>query len=197
MPKSVHGFQKGHIVPEHVRQRVIESQTGRKQSEETKLKKSIAMTGKKLPPMSDERKKQMRLVHLGRKQSAETIAKRVVARKNYKHSQITKNKIGKANRKKIHKTDESVIWRKRVEFKLWRESVYTRDNWTCQKCKIRGKLLHPHHIKNFAEAIELRFDIDNGITLCQDCHKQFHKTYGQRNNNKDQITQFIKSIECN
>jgi len=39
--------------------------------------------------------------------------------------------------KKGRKTDESRIWRMRIEYKLWRESVFTRDNWTCQKCKAR------------------------------------------------------------
>ena len=61
--------------------------------------------------------------------------------------------------------------RKSFEYKLWRKAVFTRDNFTCQKHNIKGGILHSHHINNFAEFPELRFAIDNGRTLCIDCHK--------------------------
>src|SRR5690242_2286078 len=44
-----------------------------------------------------------------------------------------------------------------IDFRLWREAVFARDNWTCQECKVRGGELHPHHIKPFAIFPELRF----------------------------------------
>lgn len=62
-----------------------------------------------------------------------------------------------------------------VDFKLWREAVYLRDNWTCQKCLIRGGTLHPHHIKPFASFPDLRFDVSNGLTVCKKCHQEIHK----------------------
>jgi len=64
--------------------------------------------------------------------------------------------------------------RKSIQFRLWREAIFARDNWVCQDCFIRGKKLHPHHIKHFAKFPELRFAIDNGISLCVDCHKKKH-----------------------
>lgn len=86
---------------------------------------------------------------------------------------------------------ENELARHGIEFRLWREAVYARDAWTCRKCRIRGGKLHPHHIQNFSEWPELRFAIDNGITLCVDCHKAFHKKYGQRKNNRAQITKYL------
>ncbi len=86
---------------------------------------------------------------------------------------------------------ENECLRKVAEYKLWRKAVFGRDNFTCQKCNISGGRLHPHHIFNFADYPELRFAIDNGITLCIGCHKLFHKKFGVKNNTKGQLEIFI------
>jgi len=60
------------------------------------------------------------------------------------------------------------------EYKLWRKAVFERDNYTCVWCgekeKVSGRL-NADHIKPFAHYPELRFAIDNGRTLCEECHK--------------------------
>lgn len=59
--------------------------------------------------------------------------------------------------------------------KLWRIGVYKRDYYTCQMCGKHGGKLHAHHIKSWKDFPELRFDLDNGITLCAECHRKTFK----------------------
>lgn len=83
------------------------------------------------------------------------------------------------------------------EYKEWRKSVFKRDNYICQCCGDRSGLGHSvilqaHHIENFSSAINKRYNLDNGITLCYNCHiKLFHHLYGRVNNNKEQLDEFI------
>lgn len=63
--------------------------------------------------------------------------------------------------------------------KRWRYDVFLRDAFTCQDCgDDRGGNLQAHHIKAWADYPDLRFDIENGITLCRSCHKKRHLTDG-------------------
>jgi 5-methylcytosine-specific restriction endonuclease McrA len=55
----------------------------------------------------------------------------------------------------------------------WRMSVYKRDNFTCQMPNCRRKSgLQAHHIRKWSSASILRFDVQNGITLCRSCHNE-------------------------
>lgn len=76
------------------------------------------------------------------------------------------------------------IIRRSLEYRLWRTAVFTRDSYTCRFCGAKngnGKTirLEADHIKSFSLFPELRFALDNGRTLCKDCHKKT-STYGSR-----------------
>lgn len=64
-----------------------------------------------------------------------------------------------------------------MEYRQWRESVYKRDDYTCQNCNQRGGKLNADHVKPFALFPELRFSLSNGRTLCVGCHRKTD-TYG-------------------
>jgi hypothetical protein len=65
--------------------------------------------------------------------------------------------------------------RGRTEYSNWRRSVFERDSYTCQRCKVKNCFLEAHHIEPWATNISKRYEVDNGLTLCKNCHKQIHK----------------------
>lgn len=78
----------------------------------------------------------------------------------------------------------------------WTKKILEKFNFTCQKCNVVGGKLCGHHIFNWSEYNNLRYDINNGICLCQKCHLSkyptgFHKIYKSRNNTLQQIEEFI------
>ena len=70
------------------------------------------------------------------------------------------------------KTAEAKCRRTRAEYKKWRQAVFERDDYTCQKCGKRGGFLEAHHVKEACNYPDLIYDVDNGICLCHECHKQ-------------------------
>jgi hypothetical protein len=100
------------------------------------------------------------------------------------------DKISEA-KKDPNLTDEERALRRNLRAnKEFRVSVFQRDDYTCQCCEERGKEINAHHIFNFADNPEVRTDIENGITLCVECHATFHKRYGKRNTTRDQLDEF-------
>ena len=151
---------------------------------------------------SNATKKKLRQAGLGKKHTEASLKKMRECKLGnhyklgYKCSEKTRIKMAE-----VRKGSKSHLWkggiypeneaaRRNIEVRLWRESVFARDNWTCQKCSNRGGRLNAHHIRNFAECPEIRTSIGNGITFCKDCHEEFHKIYTKRNNTKEQLIEF-------
>lgn len=67
--------------------------------------------------------------------------------------------------------------RKCASYKLWRKSVFERDNYTCQVCNKReGQFIEAHHINRFISFPNERYDLNNGLTVCKgDCHTQMNR----------------------
>jgi 5-methylcytosine-specific restriction endonuclease McrA len=108
------------------------------------------------------------------------------AMKGKNHSLETKQKISNILRVNSKKGIESKTYkhgktqqlhgdRFTKEYKRWRFDVMIRDKFVCQKCGCCiKKELTAHHIKQFSKFPELRFDVDNGLTVCKGCHKKEH-----------------------
>jgi 5-methylcytosine-specific restriction endonuclease McrA len=80
---------------------------------------------------------------------------------------------------------ERLLERARLPFKRWRKAVFQKDNYTCKKCgDNQGGNLEAHHIKSFALHPELRYDVNNGLTLCKKCHKETDNYGYTKKNNK-------------
>ena len=60
----------------------------------------------------------------------------------------------------------------RLEYRQWRLSVFKRDKYTCVLCNRVGDKLHADHIKSYSKYPDLRLDINNGRTLCVECHRK-------------------------
>ena len=64
----------------------------------------------------------------------------------------------------------------RLEYVTWRKTVFERDHYTCQLCgDSHGGNLQAHHICSYKDYPTLRYTVENGITLCEKCHRKVHK----------------------
>jgi len=72
-----------------------------------------------------------------------------------------------------NQTDDMKI-RSSLGYIAWRQWIFKRDNYTCQKCGEVGGKLNAHHIIYFKDDRLGRLDRENGVTLCIKCHKKVH-----------------------
>lgn len=80
-------------------------------------------------------------------------------------------------------------------YNYWRYEVYKRDKFTCQCCgDNKGGNLVAHHLNGYNWDKEHRIDVNNGVTLCKSCHKDFHDLYGYGDNTKEQYIEFVNKV---
>lgn len=76
----------------------------------------------------------------------------------------------------------------------WRKEIFLKDNYICKVCGDKGKL-NAHHLNGYHWYVSGRYDVSNGVTLCESCHKDFHKKYGYKNNTKEQFEDYLKHAQ--
>jgi len=183
--RGIPKYKKGH------------NRRGKHFSEESKLKISNSKrgrpSGRKGIPHSEKSKLNMSLSKIGKHYSLKTEFKKGYGKgiKRPDFSNILKLEIGKNNRGwKGGVTPLYDQIRQCGEYINWRTQIFGRDNFTCQKCGVRGVYLEAHHIKRFSKIIKENniktlnmalncpelWDLNNGITLCKQCH---NKTKGR------------------
>uniref|UniRef100_A0A6M3JYR4 Putative homing endonuclease n=1 Tax=viral metagenome TaxID=1070528 RepID=A0A6M3JYR4_9ZZZZ len=93
----------------------------------------------------------------------------------HKLSQTNKVRIALILLSRYRKPKELTCIGNREPTYKWRAAVLTRDNFTCQHCGLIGCILEAHHIKSWRDYPDLRFEVENGTTLCVKCHQKVHK----------------------
>jgi len=194
-------MKKGSKHSDETKKKIGLSSSKRRHTEETKAKQRASHIGKKYKPMSAQGKENIRLSHLGfvpsesqKKKQSEVMKAKKIKRSEKIKQHLREIHLGKLNHQwKGGVTTENRSIRESSAFREWREAVFLRDNWTCQKTKIKGGILHPHHIRNFASYPKLRLEVSNGITLSEKSHRAFHKKYGVKNTTIKQLNEFLKT----
>ena len=121
-------------------------------------------------------------------------------KKNEIYKKISKALSGKPqpwNQKENHHnwqggiTELNLQIRGALKYKHWRKAIFERDNYTCQFCNGRGIKIIADHKKKFAQILfenniktlkdalkcEELWNLDNGQTLCRECHRKT-ETFG-------------------
>lgn len=87
--------------------------------------------------------------------------------------------------------NDRINGRTTVEYDIFKKSVLARDKYTCECYGIHSENLEVHHLDSHNWCKEKRTDITNGITLCHNCHYNFHSQYGFGNNTKKQFEEWL------
>ena len=164
---------KGRVISPEWRKKMSDAKKGKpggnkgkhwKLSEEDNRKKSERMKGRKL---SDKHRENLSKALMGN----------TIRGKGWHHPPEVCQKISEGMRGEknwnwqggIYKTNRDI--RRSPAYKRWRISVFKRDKYKCKLCD-SNKKIEANHIKRFSEYVELRFEVSNGITLCNPCHKK-------------------------
>jgi len=188
---------KGHIVTIETRMKIGKHRC----NEESRKKMSLAHKN-----ISDETRRKMSESHKGKqigednpfygKQHTKNTKEKLRQSNKGKHyspsteftSELTKGKNNynwKGGVTPIYYTIKT-----NKKYSEWRNSIFKRDKFSCVICGKVGGNLEAHHIKRFSKIVQYHeitnmgeaskckelWDINNGVTLCKECHREIHST---------------------
>lgn len=189
----------GKHLTEETKQKISKSRKGEKNPMYGKTGKDSPMFGRH---HTEESKEKIRESHIGTVTSEETKEKLRISSTGKLHTKETKERISKSRLGKNNpnwnpnlSNKDRQHTRNYPEYYKWRTSIFERDNYTCQICNKVGTILNAHHFESYANNLELRVIVSNGVTLCKSCHDNFHKKYGRGNNTKEQYIEFKGSYK--
>lgn len=158
--------------------------TRKPRTEESKLKIRAVLS---IRNKSDKQKNAVSLAHKGLKHTEEAKRKISIGHTGKILSNETRKRISESSKK----GEANHFWKGGVskekkykhyysfEYTTWRRAIFERDGYRCQVCCQVGGYLTAHHIKSWAHYPELRYDINNGITLCESCHMKIDNYKGR------------------
>lgn len=193
--KRIGDGNRNKFVSSDTRKKLSELNKGKHHTEESKKKMREAQKGKHCgnkhhffgKHLSEEHREKLREISLRNGNRPPSLFGK-------HHSFETKRKIGSAQiGEKNHnwkggKVALRELIRRSFKYRQWRSDVFTRDNFTCQECFVKGWKLEAHHIKEYSliveenniktleDALECEelWNINNGITLCINCHGKYN-----------------------
>jgi len=99
----------------------------------------------------------------------------IETRTKMKMAQLRRVAEGRHNNYKGGIEKENDRARKSMEYKVWRDAVFKRDDYTCQSCGAKGCYVEADHVMPFCDFPDLRYEVLNGRTLCKPCHAKITK----------------------
>lgn len=168
-----------------------EANLGKKFTDEHKEKISLSNS----KPHTEDRKRNISKAHLGKilsDEHKEKIRNNMIGSRLGCAHPMWKGGISKI-RNRLYNNNK---------YKIWRNLIYKRDDYTCQMCHKKGLKINSHHIIKFSKIVDdynlikyedyldcvFLWDIDNGITLCESCH---HSIRGLEEKYEDKFNKII------
>lgn len=178
----------GYIRTPEIRKKNSESLLGRKLSENTKIKISKGGKGKKRTSITKQRISEAKK-HYWAEMTIEQKRERL------KTMIPKKGRIpwNKGNRSKEYY--EAELARNTIEYANFRKTCFERDLYSCCVSGQKGGNLVVHHLYSFSDYPEIRFLVDNGVTMSKEKHNEFHSIYGKRHNNLTQFIEFMGDMK--
>lgn len=164
---------KGSKHTKESRENLRTSHLGHIHSEEHKRKIGLASKGRM--PVNIE---QLKIINLGRKHTeeqnrnhAKVMTGRISVLKGKKRPNLSgiNNYRWIKDRTKLKRYADAARDRRSSAYRFWSQSIKNRDGWKCKMCDSKEHLI-AHHILGYKNYPELRYDINNGITLCHAHH---------------------------